>query len=120
NMTIAEFAPSHLASVKQCCKNDDGSAVLVIVKHRNVKLCLQSFLYFKTKRCGDVLEVNTAKTRRQGFDRRHNFVCCVYIENNRNGIDIGEVLKQHRLTFHDRQGALWANVTQAQHGGTVT
>jgi hypothetical protein len=34
-------------------------------------------------------------------------------------VDAGELLKEHRLAFHDRQGRLWTDVAEAQDGRPI-
>ena len=89
------------------------------MKDGNVEFCLESLFDFKTNWCCDVLEVNSAKTWSDGFDGGNDVVGAMDVKHDRHTVDIGKMLKQQRLAFHDWHSTFWSDISQAQNGRSV-
>ena len=53
------------------------------------------------------------------FDRLDDLVGVLGVEADREGVDVGELLEQHRLALHHRHRRLGADVAEAEHGAAV-
>ena len=80
---------------------------------------LQPVLDLEAARRGDVLEVDAAEARRDRLDGLDDLVDVLGVQADREGVDAGELLEEHRLALHDRHGRLRADVAEAEHGGAV-
>ncbi len=99
--------------------NDDGSAVLVIMKDRYVHPRAAQLFDDETVRRLDVLEVDRAKGRLQRADDIGELVRIGLVQLDIETVDIGEFLEEHRLALHHRLGGQRADVAQPQHGRPV-
>ena len=93
--------------------------MLIIVKDGDVDLVLQSLLDLEAARRRDVLEVDAAEGGRDQLHGLDDLVGVVGAEADRERIDVGELLEQHRLALHHRHRGLRADVSEAQHGASV-
>ena len=116
---IFHLLAHHTQGVDEGSSNNDSSAVLVIVKHRDVQLTLQRFFDLKALGALDVLQIDAAKGGRNGLAGSNDAGCVVGIDADGEGIHAAELLEQHRLALHDRQTSFRADIAQAQHGGAV-
>ena len=51
--------------------------------------------------------------------RLDDLVGVLGVQADREGVDAGELLEEHRLALHDRHRRLGADVAEAEHGGAV-
>ena len=86
--------------------------MLVVVEDGDIELSLQALLNLETLRCGNVLEINCAKAWCDCLNRSDNLLWLVHVQYDWYGIYTSKVLKQQRLTFHNRHGCLGAEVAQ--------
>ncbi len=93
--------------------------MLVVVEDRNVQFFLQAALDFKAARSRDVLEVDSPEARLHGFDDFHDLVDVLGAQAQRERVDSGEGLEQHRLAFHDRHGRRRPDVAETEDCGSV-
>src|SRR5690606_8073532 len=89
----------YLQRIEEGRRTDDGSAVLVIVHHRDVQLLLQLLLYIKTFRRLDVFKVDTAKRRLQRFYNLYKFFRVFFVYLNIKYIKVGKYFKEQALPF---------------------
>jgi hypothetical protein len=100
-------------------EHDDRGSVLVVVEDRDVEALAQSALDLEAAGRGDVLEVDAAERRRDRLDRPHDLVLVLRGETDREGVDSGELLEQHRLSLHHWQRALRTDVAEPEDRGAV-
>ena len=118
-MHIFHLLAHHTQGVDEGSSNDDRSAVLVIVKHRDVQLTLQCFFDLKALGALDILQIDAAKGGRNGLAGCNHAGSVVGIDADGEGIHAAELLEQHRLALHDRQTGFRADIAQAQHSRAV-
>ncbi len=53
------------------------------------------------------------------IDRLDDLVRVLRVEADREGVDAGELLEEHRLALHHRHCGLGSDVAEAEHGGAV-
>ena len=100
-------------------RHNDGRAVLIIMKHRDLQALIQFTLDDETVRRTNVLKIDGTE---RGFKGRHCFdkslrvgLIHLYIE----GIDVRKLLEQHRLAFHHGLGRQRPDVAQPKDRGAV-
>ena len=82
--------------------------------------CLdEPLLDLEAARGGDVLEVDAPEPGRERPYDRHDLVGVLRVQADREGVDAGELLEQHRLALHHRHRRARADVAQAEHRGAV-
>ena len=108
-----------LERVQQRRQHDHRGAVLVVVEDRDVERLLQAPLDLEAARRRDVLEVDAAERRRDALDDAHDLVDVGGVQAQRERVDAGELLEEHRLALHHRHRGLGADVAEAEHGGAV-
>ncbi len=99
--------------------DDDGGAVLIVVKYRDLHARLELRLDLETLRALDVLEIDAAEGRLQ---RRHGLdhaLDGVGGDLDVEHVDAGELLEQNRLALHDRLRCQRSDIAKAEHGGAV-
>jgi hypothetical protein len=115
DMDRVDPLPGQPQRVVQGGQGDDRGTVLVVVEHRDVELGLQPRLDLEATRRRDVLQVDAAEAGRDRLDGGHDLVHVGGVQADREGVDAGELLEQHRLTLHHRHCGPRADVAQAQH-----
>ncbi len=93
--------------------------MLVVVEDRDVELLAQPALDLEATRSRDVLEVDSTEDGRDGDDRADDLVHILGGQADRPGVDVRELLEQHRLALHDRKRRLGADVAEAEDSRTV-
>ena len=93
--------------------------MLVIVEDGDIERGLQALLDLKAARSRDVLEVDAAKARGDSLNRFNDLVGVFRVETDREGVDAGELLEQHRLAFHHRHRRARTDVAKAEHRCSV-
>ncbi len=85
-------------------EGDDRRAVLVVVEDRDVEALLEPALDLEAARRRDVLEVDAAVGRGDPRHRVDDLVDGAGLHADGHGVDVGEVLEEHRLALHDGHG----------------
>src|SRR2546428_4418875 len=116
---VAQALAHDLQGVEEGLQAHDRRAVLVVVEDGDVEVALQSLLDFEAPRGRDILQVDAAEHRRDGFDDGHDLVHVLGGQAEREGVDPGALLEDERLALHDRLGAVGADVAEPEHGGAV-
>ncbi|VVO23141.1 hypothetical protein PS691_04344 [Pseudomonas fluorescens] len=93
--------------------------MLVIVEHRNIALLDQSAFDFKALWRLDVFQVDATEGDRDALDGIDEGLRAFGVDFDVEHVDTGEALEQHALTFHDRLGSQWTEVTQAENRGAI-
>jgi hypothetical protein len=104
---------------KSAASTTIAGAVLIVVEDRDVELLPQRTLDLEAARRGDVLQVDVSEGGRRGLDDRHDLLDLPGVEAQREGVDSGELLEEHRLPSMTGIAAWGADVTQAEDGGAV-
>ncbi len=116
---LGNVLASHLKRVLESGSRDDGSAVLVVVHHRNVEGLLQSLLDVEAFRGLDVLKVDAAESWGNLLyglaELLGVFLCHLDVEH----VDASIYLKQETLALHYRLAAHGTYVSQAENGSTI-
>ena len=118
-VTSSGRLPTSLSALSSAGEDDDRRAVLVVVEDRDVELVAQPPLDLEAARGRDVLEVDAAEGRRGRLDEGDDLVDVLAVDAEREGVDAGELLEEHRLALHHRHGRLRADVAEAEHRGPV-
>jgi hypothetical protein len=98
---------------------NDGSAVLVVVKHRDLHALPAFALDLEAFGRLDVLEIDAAEGRLEGDDHVDELVGIALVDLDVEAVEARELLEQHRLAFHDGLGGERADGAEAEHGGAV-
>src|SRR5690606_33630825 len=109
----------HLQAVDQRRRYGNGSAVLVVMKDRNLHALAQCALDLEALGCLDVFKIDAAEgglKRGNGFNK---LVRIALVDFNVENINTGKFLEQDGLALHDRLRRLGANVAQTQYSGTI-
>ena len=93
--------------------------MLVVVEDGDVEFGAQALFDLEAAGCRDVLEVDAAVGGGDGLDDGDDLFGVLGVQDNGPGVDAAEFLEQDGLAFHDGQGGLGSDVTQAEHGGAV-
>ena len=108
-----------LERVDQRGQDDHRRPVLIVVEDRDVELLLQAVLDLEAARRRDILQVDPAEHGRHGLDEQHDLVDVLGGEAEREGVDVGQLLEEEGLAFHDRQGRPGPDVAEAEHRGPI-
>ncbi|CAH0327595.1 hypothetical protein SRABI128_06262 [Microbacterium sp. Bi128] len=119
NPDLGEFFVHDAQGVGQGCQRDDCGSVLVVVEDRDVELLAEPGFDLEAARSGDVLKVDPAVDRGERLDDPDDFLRVLGVQADRPGVDVGELLEERGLAFHDRQCGGRADVAEAQDGGAV-
>ena len=112
-------AAREFTGVEQGRTGNDGSAVLVVMEHRDAHFLLQRLLDDETFRSLDVLKIDAAE---RGFHRPYGsdeLFGAARLEAQVEHVDIGEILEQDALAFHDRLGGVRPDVAEPEDGCAV-
>ena len=112
-------AAGQMQRVDQTGDGDDGGAVLVVVKDRDIHRLAQPLLDDETVRRLDVLQIDAAEGWAELAHAIDEFVDVLGSNFQIDGIDIGKALEEHRLAFHHRLGGQGAQIAEAKDGGAV-
>ena len=116
---VLEALADDLQRVDERRRDDDRGAVLVVVEHRDVEQFGEPALDLEAARRGDVLEVDAAEDRRDVDHRLDDLVDVLGGEAERKGVDVAELLEEHRLALHHRDRRVRADVAETEHGAAV-
>ena len=106
--------------IDQACANDHRSAVLVVVKYRDIQSLGQRFFDLETMRCGNVFQVDPAKRWRNIHDRINKRLHTGGIDFDIKHVNSGKALEQHTFALHHRLGGQWSKIPQTQNRGAVS
>ena len=118
-LDVTDFLLLYLKGVEQSGARDDGCAVLVIVHHGDVAFLFETALDFKTLGSLDILEVDAAESRRQGFDNRNKAVDVGLVDLDVETVESGKYFEQQGLALHHWFAGESADVAQTEHGRAV-
>jgi hypothetical protein len=93
--------------------------VLVVVEDGDVEVLDELLLDLEAARRGDVLQVDPSERGGDVLHRLHDLRRLLGVEADREGIDVGELLEQHRLALHDGHCRLGPDVAEPQNGRPV-
>ena len=99
--------------------DDDGGAVLVVVKDGDIHPLAAQLFDDETVGRLDVFEVDRAECGFQRADDIGEFFGVGFIQLDIETVDIGEFLEQDRLAFHHRLRCQRADIAQTQHRRAV-
>ena len=116
---LADVAARQLHGVQHAGRRDDGGAVLVVVKDRDVHQFAELLLDDEALRRLDILEVDAAEGGAEVSHRRDEGVRVLGIDLKVDRIDVGEALEQHRLAFHHGLRRQGPEIAEAEDGGAV-
>jgi len=119
DLQVFDSLADHQRRVHERGENDDRRSVLVVVHDRMSRRSIQASLDFETARGGDVLEIDPAEDGRDSDDRLDDLVHVFGVQADRKGIDVRELLEEHRFALHHRQRAQRSDVAQPEHGRPV-
>jgi hypothetical protein len=105
--------------VEERGEHDDRRAVLVVVEDRDLELVAQAPLDLEAARRGDVLEVHAAERRRDHLHETDDLVDVLGVHAQRERVDVGELLEEHRLALHHRHRRVRPDVAEAEHRAAV-
>ena len=118
-LEILEVAAGQLERIEEAGGGDDGGAVLVVVEDGDVEHLLQLLLDDEAVGGLDVLQVDAAEGGAEvahGVDER---VGVLGIDEEVDGVDVGEALEQGALAFHHGLGSERSEIAEAEDGRAV-
>ena len=113
-LEFGDVAPGQLQRVQQPRGGDDGGAVLVVVEDGDVEQLLQLLLDDEAVRRLDVLQVDAAEARAQIAHAVDDRVDVGGVDQDVDGVDVGEALEQRALALHHGLRRLGAEIAEAQ------
>ena len=119
DLDLLEFLAVEQQRVGDGGPDDDGGAVLVVMKNRDFHPGFQLRLDLETFRTLDVLEIDAAEGR---FQRRHGLdhaLDGIGGDFNVEHVDAGELLEQDRLALHHRLRCQRTDIAKAKHRGAI-
>ena len=119
DLDILKGFAGHMQGVLGRSTHDDGGAVLVVVKDRDVHTFAADPFHCKTIGCLDVFEVHRAKAR---FERTHDLGQLFgvgFIHFDVETVYAREFLEKHRLAFHHGLRGQRTDVSKSQNGAAV-
>ena len=115
----ANDLPGHAQRVGGRGADDDGGAVLIVVKNGDVHPRAADILDDEAVGRLDVLEVDGPEGRLERADDLGQTLGIGFVQLDIEAVDIGEFLEQDRLALHHRLGGEPADIAQPQHRRSV-
>ncbi|MNC37776.1 hypothetical protein D3C75_863500 [compost metagenome] len=109
----------HPQRIKQPCCNNDGGAMLVIMKHGNVQFFLKPPFNLEAAGRADVLKVDSSEDRADRLDDEDNFLRVLGVQTDGESIHIRKLLEQHRLALHDRSRCSRPDISKTEYGCSI-
>ena len=109
-----QITAGQMQGVDQTGDRDDGGAVLVVVKHRDVHRLTQPLLDDEAIRRLDVFQIDATEGWAEELHAIDEFVDVLGAYFQVDGIDIGKALEQHCLALHHRLGGQGAQIAEGQ------
>ena len=119
NLYVFQRTARKLARIDQSCRRDDGGAVLVIMKNRNVHPFFQRLFNDEAIRRGDIFQIDAAKGRFKKFDRINETLRIFGLHLDIDRVDVGEAFEQHRFAFHHGLGCQCTQIAHAKDRCTI-
>ena len=119
SLVFSIVRPESFERVNQAGGGDDGGAVLIVMKHRDVEEFAQLLLDDEAFRRLDVLEIDAAPALAEKLHAIDELVRVFGRHFKIDGIDIGEAFEQHRLAFHHRLRRQRAAIAETENGSAV-
>ena len=116
---LAHVLAGDLQRVEQRRAGNDRRAVLIVVENGNIQFFDEPLFNFEAFRRLDIFQVNAAKGGRQRLADLDNFIRAARSDLDIKDIDIGELLKEHALSFHHRLRRQRTAIAQAQDGAAI-
>ena len=118
-LDLADIFTNNFQSIDDSGTNDDRSAVLVVVKDRNLHPFAQLLFNVETFRCLDILKIDAAECGLQCGDDIDQLVRIALVHFDIENVDTGEFLEQYRFAFHDRLRCQRADGAETKHGRAI-
>ena len=109
-----EIAPGQLERIEEAGGGDDGGAVLVVVEDGDVEQLFELLLDDEAVRRLDVLQVDAAEAGAQIAHAIDDGIDVRSVDQDVDGVDVGEALEQRALAFHHGLGRLRAEIAEAE------
>ena len=119
DLDILEGFSGDMQRVGGCRADDDGGAVLVVVKDGDVHALATVFFNDEAVGCLDVFKVDRAEGGFQRADDFGKFLGVFLVQLDVEAVDIGEFLEENRLALHHGFGGKCADVAKAEDRGAV-
>ncbi len=119
HLDVLDFFLCDFEGVEEGGAGDDGGAVLVVVKDRDVAALLERLLDLEALRCADVLEVDAAQGRRQHLAEADDLFGVLGVDLDIENVDVGKAFEEHALALHHRFARHGADVAETEDGGAV-
>ena len=103
-LEVLDVAPRQLQRIDEAGGGDDGGAVLVVVEDGDVEQLLELLLDDEAVRRLDVLQVDAAEAGAQVAHAVDDGVDVGRVDQDVDGVDVGEALEQRALALHHRLG----------------
>src|SRR5262249_21143776 len=98
--------------VQQRRQDNHGGPMLIIVEDRDLEVLTEPLFDLEAAWRGDVLEVDAPEDRGEQLHGLNDLVAVLGGQADREGVDAGKLLEEHRLAFHHRQRRLGTVVAQ--------
>ncbi len=121
-MTIlrsASFLTGDLCAVQQRCARDDGRAVLIVVEDGDRHARPQPCLDLEALRRLQILEVDATEGRLERGDDVDEAGRVARVDLQIEDVDVGELLEQAGLAFHDRLAGQRPDVAETENRRAV-
>ena len=116
---LGDVLADNLHRVLQTGGGDDGRAVLVVVHYGDVERTLQTVFDVEALRGLDVLQIDTAKGRRNALHGLAELLGILFVDFDVEHVDTTVYLEEQTLAFHDGLAAHGTNVAESQHRRAV-
>ena len=118
-LDLADVLADDLQAVEDAGGDDDGGAMLVVVEHGDIEQRFQRLLDDEAIGGLDVFEVDAAERRPEVAHAIDEGLDVLGIDEEIDGIDVGEALEQRRLAFHHGLCRQRAEIAEAEDRGAV-
>ena len=116
---LRDRGPVSSSGVDQAGGGDDRRAVLVVVEDGDVEQLLQPLLDDEAVGRPDILEIDAAERGAEVAHRIDELLGVLGVDQQVDGIDVGEALEQRGLAFHHRLCRQRAEIAEAEDGRAV-
>src|SRR5262249_35493258 len=105
--------------VQQRRQDNHGGPMLIIVEDRDLEVLTEPLFDLEAAGRGDVLEVDAPEDRGEQLHGLNDLVAVLGGQADREGVDAGKLLEEHRLAFHHRQRRLGTDVAQTKDRSAI-
>ena len=85
--------------------------MLIVVENGNIKEVLQATFDFKAAGCGNIFEIDSAKTWSDQLHGADDLFSILGIKTDWPSINIGKTLEESGLSFHNWHGSFRSNIS---------